>query len=293
MFKLGIISDEISPDFEEACRYISEWGLTHVELRTMWGQNVMQLSEPQLDELGQIIDKYQLTVSAIASPVFKSPRSGEAVDVAGDFQVEGYETFEAQLDLIRQAAVLCKRFGTDKIRVFTFWREAWTDEVVDDIADKMIEATRLAKALNVVLAVENEPVCMVGNGAEMARLFEAIHKKLTPDLKPHIGILWDPGNASDGGREVPFPDGYNAIKVYDIVHVHLKDGILDEDGNRTRVPMGQGVVNYIGQLQQLEKDAYKGVLILEPHYRPEGKSIREAAYACVQAAKEHLHAAFV
>ena len=35
MFEFGVISDEISSDFEHACRFIKEWNLQHVDLRTL------------------------------------------------------------------------------------------------------------------------------------------------------------------------------------------------------------------------------------------------------------------
>lgn len=292
MFELGIISDEIGQDLEQSCKLIHEWGMSHVELRTMWGKNILELTESELDQVSEIIKKYELTVTAIASPVFKSPRDGSPKDVEGDFQLGGYEDFDGQLKLIHKAASLCKRFGTDKIRIFTFWREPWTDELVQDVADKLIQATQVAKESDVILAVENEPVCVVGNGKELAGLFEIIRQQSSSDLKSHIGILWDPGNASHGGEEIPFPDGYNLLEKDEIVHVHLKDTIVKADGNRQLVPLGKGTIDYPNQLRQLKADGYRGILVLEPHYHPDGMSQEDAALECVRAAQESLNAAF-
>ena len=292
MYELGIISDEIGQDLDHACKLIREWGLSHVELRTMWGKNILELTEPELKRVDEIITKHDLTVTAIASPVFKSPRDDTARDVEGDFQLSGFETFEGQLSLISKAAAICKRFNTNTIRVFTFWREPWTDELAQDVADKLIEATTVARDLGVILAVENEPVCVVGNGKELAALFDVIRQKAAPDIRAHIGILWDPGNASHGGEEIPYPDGYNVLGKDEIVHVHLKDTIVDADGNRQLVPLGKGTIDYEGQLRQLEADGFSGVLVLEPHYHPDGMSQEDAALACVRAAQESLHAAF-
>jgi L-ribulose-5-phosphate 3-epimerase len=292
MFELGIISDEIGQDFEQSCKLIREWGLSHVEIRTMWGKNILELTELELKQVDEIITKYNLTVTAIASPVFKSPRDSTPKDVDGDFQLSGFEDFDGQLKLIRKAAELCKRFKTDKIRIFTFWREPWTDELAQDVADKLIEATTVARDLGVILAVENEPVCVVGNGKELAALFDVIRQKAAPDIRAHIGILWDPGNASHGGEEIPFPDGYTLLQKDEIVHVHLKDTIVDAEGNRKLVPLGVGTIDYEEQLRQLKADRFSGVLVLEPHYHPEGMSQEDAALACVRAAQESLDAAF-
>lgn len=292
MFELGIISDEISPDFERACQLIKDWGMQHVELRTMWGKNILALSESELTQVADILDKYQLKVTAIASPVFKSPRDGKTKEVTGDFQLDGFESFEGQLELIRKSALLCKRFNTDKIRIFTFWRESWNKQLVDDVSSKLVEAAELAKELAVVLAVENEPVCVVGTGQELGGLFDAIRQKAEPSVMNHIGVLWDPGNAGHGGEEIPYPDGYQALNADEVIHVHLKDSIVDAAGNRQLVPLGEGDIDYVSQLHQLKTDGYQGVLVLEPHYHPESMSQEEAAFACVKAAQASLQQAF-
>lgn len=292
MLALGILSDEVSPDFERACHLIKDWGMQHVELRTMWGKNILELSDDELAMVTQSLEKHQLTVTAIASPVFKSPRDGKPKEVKGDFQLGGFESFEGQLELIRKAAMLCKRFGTDKIRVFSFWREAWNDILVDDVANKLVKAAEFAKELGVILVVENEPVCVVGTGRELGALFDAIRQKAAPDVLPHIRALWDPGNASHGGEETPYPEGYRKLKAAEIAHVHLKDAIVDASGNRTLAPLGEGGIDYLGQFRQLRADGYGGVLVLEPHYHPEGMTQEEAAYVCVKAAQASLKQAF-
>jgi sugar phosphate isomerase/epimerase len=292
MYQLGILSDEVSADFERACRLIKGWDLQHVELRTMWGKNILDLSESELRQVAEILARYQLAVTAIASPIFKSPRDGQPKAVAGDFQLAGFESFAKQLELLERAAVLAKRFGTDKIRVFTFWREAWSEALLDDVSDKLLEAAALAKTLAVRLAVENEPVCIVGTGQELGALLAAIRAKAEPAVMKHIGVLWDPGNASHGGEERPYPDGYQQLKAAEIIHVHLKDALLDEEGQRQLVPLGEGIIDYHNHFIQLKKDGYDGVLVLEPHYHPEGMSQEDAALICVKAAKASLAKAF-
>jgi hypothetical protein len=45
-FKIAVISDEISQDFDHACSVISkEFGLHWVELRAMWGKNLQSLGD--------------------------------------------------------------------------------------------------------------------------------------------------------------------------------------------------------------------------------------------------------
>ena len=45
-FKLAVINDEITQDFEKACKIVSgDFGLHWIELRSMWNKNVTELSE--------------------------------------------------------------------------------------------------------------------------------------------------------------------------------------------------------------------------------------------------------
>ena len=288
MFELGIISDEISGDFARACALIKEWDMSQVELRTMWDKNILELSEHELDSVGESLEQHGLTVTAIASPIFKSPRGGTVRSVQGDFQLSGFESFEGQLELIRRAAAVAQRFGTERIRIFTFWREPWSDALAEDVALKLVEAATLARDLGVVLAVENEPVCVVGTGWELGALFRVVDRNAGPDVRAHIGMLWDPGNASHEDQEVPYPDGYDALETSRLIHVHLKDSIVGADGNRQLVPLGEGTIDYVAQFRRLEADGYRGPVVLEPHYHPEGMSKGGAALACVRAARKVL-----
>jgi hypothetical protein len=71
-FKIAVISDEISQDFDHACSVIAnDFGLQWVELREMWGKNLQASSDAEIAEAQKILAKYNLKVTDIASPLFK------------------------------------------------------------------------------------------------------------------------------------------------------------------------------------------------------------------------------
>ena len=71
-FRLSVINDEISPDFEHACSVAShDFGLHWIELRSLWGKTLAQLSGAEIDKAKGILAKYQLRVTDLASPLFK------------------------------------------------------------------------------------------------------------------------------------------------------------------------------------------------------------------------------
>ena len=54
-----------------------------------------------------------------------------------------------------------------------------------------------------------------------------------------------------------------------MVHAHLKDaGENPETGEMESVPVGEGVIDWQGQLQAFVDDGYEGHLCLETHWRP-------------------------
>ena len=69
--KLGIITDELTEDFEKALDFISSHSLAYCEVRELWQKNVVKLSQEELDRAKQLIERHRLKVSEIASPIFK------------------------------------------------------------------------------------------------------------------------------------------------------------------------------------------------------------------------------
>src|ERR1039458_1639724 len=76
-FRISVITDEISNDFDHACSVASkDFGMQWVELRTMWGKNVTDLAADDLSRAQAILAKYNLRVTDIASPLFNSELPG-------------------------------------------------------------------------------------------------------------------------------------------------------------------------------------------------------------------------
>src|SRR5579863_6489072 len=71
-FRISVINDEISQDFGRACEVASrQFGMKWIELRGMWNKNVLSLDAKEIAESRRILEKYNLKVTDIASPLFK------------------------------------------------------------------------------------------------------------------------------------------------------------------------------------------------------------------------------
>ena len=125
-FRISIISDEISQDFDHACSVIAnDFGLQWVEIRELWGKNLQASSDAEIAEAQKILAKYKLQVTDIASPLFKvdwpgAPKSqyGSKEDMHGAAEV----AYKQQDEVVERSISLARQFKTDKIRCFDFWR---------------------------------------------------------------------------------------------------------------------------------------------------------------------------
>lgn len=266
--KVGIFSDGVSQDFEYALEVIKELRVRYVELRSMWGKNLMDLSSNELKRVKKLIEKKSLKVSDIASPVFKCHLREEGKDKpTGDTHLFQEENYTEHLKTLEHSFLLAKMFGTNIVRVFSFWREGdLTEEILEEIVERFKVPTRRAEEENVILALENEFSCSIRTGKEVRQFLDRISSR-------NLGVAWDPGGAYMGG-EMPYSYGYNLIKDR-IVHVHIKGVGKDEKGKHIRQPIGKGEVDYQAQIQALKEDNYQGVISLENHYIPKSGSVED------------------
>lgn len=244
--KLGIISDEISQDPHHAFRVVKRLGATYVEIRDVWGKNVCGLSDSEVLELRRIAQRHGLEISNIDSYAFKVYID----DKGGHAQ---------SLKALKRAIEITKLLDLKFTRIFTFWWQGGLYRHLNRIAELLGPALDLAADEGVVLAVENEYSCMAGTGGETRILLDSVRS-------PWLKVLWDPGNAFFA-REEPYPQGYEQVKD-DIIHVHLKDAVV-ENGSFRFKPIGKGMIDYFGQLQELGR-TFDGVVSLETHYAPPG-----------------------
>ncbi|HEX3643973.1 MAG TPA: sugar phosphate isomerase/epimerase family protein [Vicinamibacterales bacterium] len=265
-FHLSVLTDEISQDFGHACEVASrEFGMGLVDLREAGGKNLMNWDAAQVAEVLKVLERFNLRVACLATPIFKVdwPEAPKSSFSPKRDEFGASFTFAQQDELLDRAFELARRFHTDRIRVFDFWRlenqkphRAAIDDVVRTAAAK-------AGKRGLTLVLENEYACNTATGAEAGRLAAAIPDKA-------LQITWDPGNAQFRD-EVPFPGGYAAIPKGRIGHVHCKDAARGAGGKAWEwMAMGRGVIDWAGQFRALKNDGYAHAVTLETHWRGAG-----------------------
>src|SRR5438045_2128982 len=123
-FRISVINDEISQDFDRACGVAAELGMKWIELRGMWNKNVLELDAHEIAESQRLLKKYTLRVTDIASPLFKVdwPGAPKSKFSPKQDQFNAHFGFDQQDQVLDKSIELAKAFGTDRVRCFDFWR---------------------------------------------------------------------------------------------------------------------------------------------------------------------------
>src|SRR5258708_14092825 len=249
MFKLSVINDEIAADFGRAAEVAAQdFGLQLIELRALWGKNIMRLDAKEIAEARRILEQYNPRVSSIASPIFKVDWPGAPTSKFSPKrdQCGADYNFEQQDELLERGLELTRVFQVDRIRIFDFWRLDDPKPYRAAMDQKLIAAAEKAGKSQVTLLLENEPSCNTATGAESQRTLNAVRS-------PTFKLNWDPGNAASRG-EIAYPDGYSHLPKNRIGYMHCKDVVKGADGKYEWMNMGAGIIDNLRQYRALKKN---------------------------------------
>jgi L-ribulose-5-phosphate 3-epimerase len=276
LFPLAAITDEFSPDIETAVKSMAELGMKGAELRMVFGKNIINLSDEELERAIGIVKGCGLEIISIASPLLKCVLP-DSPEVDPRFQQDMFAatlTIEDQPRLAERAFHIAEHTGAKIIRVFSYWRTVDPGQCFDRIVAALGDLADQAAARGLTIGLENEHACNIATGAETARLMRVLDH-------PALKVVWDPANAHVAGEERPYPDGYRQIPSNRIVHVHAKD--VKVDGHKSQwLRIGDGDIDWKGQVQALAADGYKGWISLETHWPGPGGDKHMASMLCGQ-----------
>ncbi|MGE5569695.1 MAG: sugar phosphate isomerase/epimerase family protein [Rhodospirillales bacterium] len=272
--RTAAITDEFCPDIEAAAQAMADIGMTGAELRVVFGKNILDLTDSEVDAAKAAVNAKGLEVVSLSSPLLKCVLP-DSPPVDTRFQHDVFaskHTFEDQPRLTRRAFEIAHKTGARVIRVFSYWRTIEPEKCFDRIAEALGCLARDAAKEDIIIGVENEHACNISTGADTARLLAAVDH-------PNLQVVWDPANAYVAG-EIPFPDGYRALPASRIAHVHAKDCRILDQHKPIWGPLGTCDIDWKGQIAALLADGYSGWVSLETHWPgPKGNKF-QASIIC-------------
>lgn len=252
--EFGIISDEISLDLEEALSHGEALGFRKYEIRCLddYDHRVPDFQPGRVELLKEAVEKGRIEITALSPGTFK-------IDLTDTTRLR-----EQLDDTLPRTCELAVRLRAPRVITFGFMREA--DVGIEEVVERLKEAGAIAAAYGLELSVENEPGSWCDTGVNTAAVVKAIGMT-------HVGINWDTANAVYAG-EAAYPVGYDAVRPF-LQNVHIKDGIPLPEGKWENRLLGDGGVNWIGQLRTLMRDQPVPHCTLETHVFPLLESTRE------------------
>jgi len=251
---LSAFGDEVAVDLDEQLAALAAEGIGHVELRSAWGVNVVDMDAALLDRAARELEAAAAGVSAIGSPVGKASLDGDPSE---------------ELGRLRAALDAAERLSARLVRVFSFYvPDGRYAERRDEVLRRMSAWATEAAARGVILVHENESN-IYGDTAERCRdLVESVGS-------PALRVAFDPANFVQCGVR-PMTEAWPLLREH-VAHVHIKDAVAvardapypapaPEGALMLSVrPAGEGDGEVRDLLRELDRCGYEGFLTLEPH----------------------------
>lgn len=240
IWTLSGFGDEIDDDPRVQIAVLKALGANHIEVRSAWGVNVVDLDDDRLESLRTLLLQQRMSVSAVASPIGK-------VDVALDPDLE--------VQRLRRVIRVAHTLRTPNIRVFSFFRADGVSvgSIRDDVLVRMRLLADEAEKESVTLLHENEKA-IYGDVPE--RILDLVESVGSSALR----LAWDNANFVQVGV-APFTDGYAMLRPY-LDYLQVKDAVA---ATGQVVPVGGGDGQLFETLSALRDDGYAGFASLEPH----------------------------
>ena len=195
-------SDEYAKDFEEQLAAMEHFGIRHIELRLVHGENVADLTDEGRLAVRAALDRHGVRVSAIGSPL-------------GKIRLD--EDMETHLVKARRVFETAKLLGAKYVRIFSFYPPEGKDitEMREEVFSALSRLLALAREYGVTLCHENEAK-IFGDVPERVRV-------LLDRFKGELACVFDMGNYVLEGVD-PMA-AYELLKK-DIAYFHIKDALF-------------------------------------------------------------------
>ena len=231
---LAAFTDEAGDSIAEQILAMKQNGIAGMEIRSVDGRNVSDLSLNEAKDLHARLAGEGLCVWSVGSPIGK---------------ISLQDDFEKHLDKLKHTLELAQVLETAHMRIFSFYLEgAKPEDCRNQVLDRLERFVQTAEGSGVTLCLENEKGIygdIPERAAELHRAFASLKAVFDPANFVQCGV--DPLKA------------WPILAPY-VEYMHIKDSL--QDGSI--VPPGEGIGG-IAELLPLYYAAGGRVLTMEPH----------------------------
>lgn len=235
-FLLSFINDEVSNNLDGALSFALENKLNYIELRTLNGFNLVDLEKKQIEEIKNVLNDHNISVSAIASPLFKwyfKPQSQTNAKI-DTFSFQPNLNVDQKKEYIDKAIEYAQLLETSYIRVFSLLQSynEKAETFYERERDLYVYLEKQLKGTGIKILLENEPVC---------NFYKSEHLNHFKELFPFNNgrLLLDVGNLYYAGEKF-LPEDIGKVSEF-VEYVHIKDFDITE---KKYVTVGEGIIPY-------------------------------------------------
>jgi 3-dehydroshikimate dehydratase len=238
-FLLSAFGDEIDDDLTKQLQVLVSEDITALELRSVWGVNVLDLSSEQLRRMRELLHERGFQISALGTPIGKTSLA---------------EPRAFEQERLERALAIAERLETRLIRIFSFYVPSESlDEARNEVIERLGLLAERAAREGATLLHENER----GSYGEQA---SRCHDLLATINSSALRMAFDPANFVQAEVR-PLEEAWPRLRDF-VTHVHIKDAVFVDGSVR---PAGKGDGDIPGLLAALDARDYTGYLTLEPH----------------------------
>ncbi len=254
---LSGFADEASSGIEGQVAATRDLGWSHIEVRTVDGTNVHDLSDEAFESMRRKLDEAGIRVNCLGSNI-----ANWGADIDTPFE-RTLEQLERSIERMRILEVPYVRIMSYKVREDEHGR-ALDDQKEEERIRRLNEVCRRFADAGMTALHEN---CHTWGGMSIGHTLRLLER--VPDIR----LVFDTGNpplTPDFSRPFPYPrqdswDFYRQVKDA-VVHVHVKDTRFDAStGKEIYLYPGEGDGDVARIVTDLLGSGYDGGFSIEPH----------------------------
>ncbi len=246
-------ADEAAKDIAKQIKATKELGWENIECRNVDGVNIHDMDDDKFEAVYAALQESGVKINCFGSAI---ANWGKHID----------KPMTADIESLNRAIPRMQRLGTKYIRIMSY--AVLPDRSPEDqMKEERFERLRIIT--DRLLSAGIQPLhenCMNFGGMGWSYTLELI------DNVPGLKLVFDTGNpvfTDDRTKEPPYPkqsslEFYRAVKKY-VEYVHIKDAVIDPNGNTVYTYPGEGNGNVREIVADLISSGYDGGFSIEPH----------------------------